>query len=169
VWADPAACYSGAGCRWPSALRCLAMPCPGSTSRSISCTYVNSCTHCHSSMPRRSASQVVIKLPGGGKCHPGPADMVRLEQGGNRVISAGAGGWLRIWDTSSLTDTEPAEGGLTAEVEPLAQVRTCRPGLQYPSTITKRKGDCTGPVSLLQGNQVARKLHVGAEQPARPT
>jgi hypothetical protein len=69
--------------------------------------------------------QVVIKLPGGGKCHPGPADVVRLEQGGSRVISAGAGGWLRVWDTSSLADTEPAEGGLTAEVEPLAQVCHC--------------------------------------------
>jgi hypothetical protein len=48
--------------------------------------------------------------------------VVRLEAGGARIVTAGEGGWLRVWDTASLADAEPGEGVHTAEVAPLAQV-----------------------------------------------
>ena len=63
--------------------------------------------------------RTVLLRPGGKPCHDGIIEFVRLEPESGRVYTAGADGYVRVWDYETLNDAEPGEDSAEAYVDAL--------------------------------------------------
>ena len=65
--------------------------------------------------------RTVLLRPGGAPCHDGMIECVRLEPETGRVYTAGADGYVRVWDYKTLNDAEPGEDSAEAYVDALEE------------------------------------------------
>ena len=63
--------------------------------------------------------RAVLLRPGGKPCHDGMIELIKLDAESGRVYTAGADGYVRVWDYQTLNDAEPGEDSAEAHVDAL--------------------------------------------------
>ncbi|EFJ51830.1 hypothetical protein VOLCADRAFT_103323 [Volvox carteri f. nagariensis] len=66
--------------------------------------------------------KVVLLRPGGKACHDGPVEVLLHDRASGVILSAGADGYVRVWDFNQVNDAEPREDGHSLELKPLDEV-----------------------------------------------
>ncbi|GIM11863.1 hypothetical protein Vretimale_15319 [Volvox reticuliferus] len=66
--------------------------------------------------------KVVLLRPGAKPCHDGPVEVLLHDRASGVILSAGADGYVRVWDFNQVNDAEPREDGHSLELKPLDEV-----------------------------------------------
>ncbi|GLC74134.1 Cilia- and flagella-associated protein 44 [Pleodorina starrii] len=66
--------------------------------------------------------KVVLLRPGGKPCHDGPVEVLLHDRATGVILSAGADGYVRVWDFNQVNDAEPREDGNSLDLRPLDEV-----------------------------------------------
>ena len=65
--------------------------------------------------------RAVLLRPGGAPCHDGMIEFIRLDADTGKVYTAGADGYVRVWEYKTLNDAEPGEDSVEAYVDTIAE------------------------------------------------
>ena len=56
-------------------------------------------------------------------CHEGNIEVVKLDEQGGKIYTAGADGYVRVWDFTAVNDAEPGEDSSVVFIQPLEGIR----------------------------------------------
>ena len=82
--------------------------------------------------------KVVLTRKDGAPCHAGPIDVLIHDRKANIILSAGADGYVRLWDFVKLNEAEADEDAHTLAITPLDEVLVA-PGARVKSLLWERR------------------------------